>query len=233
MKITVIIPTLDEQDIVPKAIRSAQRGNADQIIVCDGGSKDNTIQVATELNCQVIQSSAGRGKQMASGAAHADGDILLFLHADCELTSGCLDQIRENVSEAMDAVNGNQPERYPWGCFMHRIDADGWQFRWLEKGNHWRARKRGLVYGDQALWVHRDTYKQVGGFPDVPLMEDVKVSDRLKKLTKPLVLAGPVTISARHWQRRGVFWTTIRNQVLLAMYRFGLSAERVAELYRR
>ena len=170
---------------------------------------------------------------MASGAAHADGDILLFLHADCELAEGCLDQIREIVSEAMDATNGKQSERHPWGCFMHRIDADGWKFRWLEKGNHWRARKRGLVYGDQALWVHRDTYKQVGGFPDVPLMEDVKVSDRLKKLTKPLVLAGPVTISARHWQRRGVFWTTIRNQVLLAMYRFGFSAERVAELYRR
>lgn len=221
MKISVIIPTLDERDCIRKAVASARDDNADQIVVCDGGSADGTPAIARELGCQVIQSSPGRGQQLAQGATVATGDVLVFLHADSVLTTGCLKQIRQRATDGS------------WGCFQHQIDASGRRFRWLEKGNSWRARFRGLVYGDQTLWVHRKIYESVGGFAGVPLMEDVRISEALRKTGAPLILPGPVRISARHWLRHGVIRTTLRNQFLMGLYRCGFSPDRISSLYRR
>lgn len=220
--ISVIIPALNELDSIESCIASAQAAGADQIIVVDGGSEDGTRQLLDQLDGIVVDCDPGRGRQMQVGANHATGTVLLFLHADTRLSTDCLEQIRRVVRESTDA----------WGCFQQRIAADGRRYRWLEQGNNWRARVRKLPYGDQAIWVTRSVYQQVGGIPDEPLMEDVILVRRLRKRSTPVMLPGPVTITDRHWQRRGVVGTTVRNWCLLGLYRCGIPPGKLVRLYR-
>jgi len=221
VKISVVIPTLNERALLPQAVESIQRKDVLEIIVCDGGSHDGTQSVARNLECRVLESTMGRGHQLAAGAKAAKGDLLLFLHADSRLTSRCLPQLK------------SLPDDWHWGCFRHRIDSPEQRFRWIEYGNQLRTRIRSLVYGDQTMWVRRQAYERVGGFPKVPLMEDVRMSEALKQLNRPKILPGPVLISDRHWQRRGVLRTTVRNQLMMGLYRCGCSPDRLAQLYRR
>ena len=240
MFISVIIPTLNESGLIASAIESAQAAGADEIIVCDGGSTDDTRAHAAALGCTVINCQPGRGQQMASGAKQAVGDVLVFLHADSELAEQCLNQIRESRQcqgspecQTEAAVSGGTSTVcVAWGCFEHSIAAAGAKYRWLERGNLWRARRRKMIYGDQVQWMNRTAYDTVGGFAPIPIMEDVGMSDRLRKLADPIILPGPVTISPRHWQSKGVVWSTIRNWGLYSLYRCGVSAERIQKLYR-
>ncbi|QDT09493.1 TIGR04283 family arsenosugar biosynthesis glycosyltransferase [Planctomycetes bacterium K23_9] len=218
--ISVVIPALNEQDSIGACIQSAFAAGATEVIVADGGSQDATATRATEAGAtKVIRSLPGRGTQLNSGATFASKEYVLFLHADNRLSENCLQQI----CLCTDVV---------WGAFGQSIDSDRFVFRLLEKGNALRVKWRGLPFGDQAIFVRRSTYKQQGGFDEIPLMEDVQFSKLMRRIAKPTFLPGPITISARRWQKTGVVRQTLRNWKIQLAHRCGVSPQRLRKWYR-
>jgi rSAM/selenodomain-associated transferase 2 len=169
----------------------------------------------------VLSGSRGRAVQQNLGAAHATGDVLLFLHADTWLAASGCRQIDEALRE----------ERTRCGAFRQRIEAEPVAYRLLERGNAWRARRWGLPYGDQGLFVRRETFQEAGGFPEVQLMEDWLLMRRLRRIAWPVVLPGPLHVSPRRWQRHGIVRQTLRNWALVAAATAGVSPHRLAQFY--
>lgn len=219
--ISVVMPTLNEALLVGQAIESAWTAGACQVIVVDGGSTDATVTIAHQLGAQVLVADPGRGNQMAAGVANTDGKIVLFLHADCRLDRGCISQIQSACP------NGNPIA----GGFRQRIEDPRRIFRFLEAGNAARIRFCGMPYGDQGLFIHRDLLHDVGGVPTCPLMEDVELMRKVRRRIWPILLPGPIHVSARRWQQRGVVSQTVRNQLLLLSFRFGVSPKTLARWY--
>ena len=218
--IAVVIPTLNEADYVAGAIESAFAAGAAEVIVSDGGSDDETTTRARHAGAtKIVRSIPGRGIQLNSGATFAEQPFVLFLHADNRLHAECLQQICRHPDQI-------------WGAFWQRIDSPRPIFRVLEWGNAARVRLRGMAFGDQAIFVRRDVFKQQGGFAEIPLMEDVQWSRGLRKLARPRLLPGPVTISPRRWQQRGVVRQTLQNWSLQLAYAWGVSPERLRRRYR-
>ena len=221
MNVSVVIPALNEAGHIAASIRSAIAAHFHEVIVVDGGSTDKTISIAADLDCHVLQTWAGRALQQNLGARHATGDVLLFLHADSRLFPGCLGQIQDVLAD--DHVLA--------GAFHHRIDARGALFRLIEQGNALRVRWFGMAYGDQGIFLRRDVFWKLGGFPDVRLMEDVLLMRRLRRRGRVVLLPGPLTISARRWRQQGIIRQTIRNWMLLAAASLGVSPNQLARLY--
>ena len=223
MKISIIIPARNEEENIEKAITSALNTNPWEVIVVDGSSDDKTFQIASSFPCTTLKSSPGRGKQQNAGAEYASGDLFLFLHADCQLPSDALHQIEEAVSE----------EPYLYGAFEHRIDAEGWLYRRLESYDANRVRKKGIPYGDQGIFIERKLFENMGGFPDVKLMEDLILMRSIKQMfhLHPVLLSGPLTISPRRWQEKGIIRQSMRNWFLRMAERCGVSPDRLATFY--
>ncbi|MEX0711407.1 MAG: TIGR04283 family arsenosugar biosynthesis glycosyltransferase [Pirellulales bacterium] len=221
MRVSIIIPALNEEPNIRQAAERAWQTGAAEVIVVDGGSHDATAEAAREAGCRVLAGRRGRGAQQNLGARAAAGDVLLFLHADCWLAHDGLAQIARALDDRRQAA----------GAFEQRIEADGLLFRLLERGNAWRVRRRGLVYGDQGIFVRRELFDQLNGFPEVALMEDLLFMKRLRRVVWPLLLAGPLHVSARRWQRHGVIRQTVRNSLLLAAARLGVPPDRLARYY--
>lgn len=221
MHVSVIIPAWNEAAAVGLCVRRALAAGAFEAIVVDGDSDDATRSVAQDAGAAVIGSPRGRAVQQLAGARQARGDILFFLHADCWPDAGAVEQIHLAI-ENRGAVAG---------CFEQKIEAQGLAYRWLERGNAWRAARRGLPYGDQGLWFTKELFWKAGGFPEVRLMEDVLLMRRVRKIARPVVLPGPLHVSARRWQRRGVVRQTLRNWMLLTALRLGASPDRLADYY--
>ena len=223
VKVSIIIPVINEAATISISISRAWESGCDELIVVDGGSDDGTVDLVRSKNCELIEGTAGRGSQLNLGANIATGDTLLFLHADNWLEKDACDQLRQSIG----IVN------QPWGGFHQAINNPARIYRWLEKGNAIRTRFQSLVYGDQAMFVTRKAFDQVGGFPDIPLMEDFEISRRLYKISFPLLLAGRVHVGARRWESNGVINQTLRNWSVSAAYRFGASPESLSKRYRR
>lgn len=223
MKISVVIPALNEQDQLADCVASAWAARCDELIVGDGGSSDRTVEIARAAGCRVVKTGAGRARQQNAAARESLGEILLFLHADNRLDPTAGEQIRCALADPHTVC----------AAFRQRIDAAGWLFRALEFGNAWRARWRGLPYGDQGITVRRETFWALGGFPDEPLLEDLLLMRKLRRISWPKLLPGPLQVSARRWQRHGVVTQTLRNWSLLAAHRLGVSPTRLARSYRR
>ena len=220
-RISVIIPSHNEEAHIERSIRSV--ADADEVIVADGESVDATAKIAEEQGCKVIRTAKGRGVQLRAGAGQATCDVLLFLHADSWLHSNAIGQLREHISRSRSARC--------YGGFLQSIDDPRFRFRCLEKGNAVRARWFRLPYGDQAIWVDRQTYDEVDGFAPVPLMEDVIFARRAGRLCRPTLLSGPVHLSARRWQENGVIHQTIRNWLILGTFACGVAPSRLAKWY--
>ncbi|TWU41831.1 TIGR04283 family arsenosugar biosynthesis glycosyltransferase [Novipirellula artificiosorum] len=220
LDVSVVIIARNEQSSIDSAIRSAIEAGAVEVIVCDGGSQDQTIARATSAGAtKVIRSVPGRGIQLNAGAMFAKGEFVLFLHADNQLGEHCLQQI----CDCGDVV---------WGAFRQDIDAKGRKYRWLEKGNALRVRWFKMAFGDQAIFVNRSAFKKNGGFDEIPLMEDLEFSRRMREIATPVLLPGPVRISPRRWQQHGVIRQTLHNWSLQLAHKLGVPSSRLANWYR-
>lgn len=220
--ISVVIPTLNEAATIAGAIESVVA--AGQVIVVDGGSGDATCSIAESYTgVTLVTGAPGRGHQLAVGADRCERPVWLFLHADCRLGPSALDQI----CQALDRAPGRG-----WGALRQRIDAAGFRFRLLETGNAARVRFRGLPFGDQAMFVTADWYRRAGGFEPLPLMEDLRLSRRLRRRGWPLLVDGPVIVSDRRWRRVGVVRQTVLNTLLQCGHALGISPARLARFYR-
>lgn len=218
--ISVVVPALNEEGCVGEAIRSARSAGPEvEILVVDGGSCDGTRAAAAAAGATVIDSARGRGLQLDAGARRASGDWLLFLHADTRLEAGW--------AAALRAL----PEPVVGGAFRFAIDSPRAGYRWIEAGVALRCRLFRLPFGDQGIFVRRGSYAATGGFPPIPLMEDVAFVKRLARegrLAFPLVRA---YTSPRRWERSGLLATTCRNWFLLGLYAAGLPPKRLAKMY--
>jgi rSAM/selenodomain-associated transferase 2 len=221
MRVSIIIPALNEAANIAVAVLRAWETGPLEVIVVDGGSDDGTAALAREAGAGVLETPPGRARQQNAGARQAAGEVLLFLHADTWLGPAGLSQIVEALADS----------RVLCGAFRQRIEAEGRLFRWLERGNAWRARRRGLPYGDQGIFVRRLAFEELGGFPEVRLMEDAMLMKRLRRRTRPVLLPGPIYVSARGWRRHGVIRQSARNWLLLSAARLGVSPDKLAAFY--
>ncbi|MEH2294271.1 TIGR04283 family arsenosugar biosynthesis glycosyltransferase [Nostoc sp.] len=222
-RISIIIPTLNEAGNIKEAIATTQPNINIEVIIVDGGSKDDTIEIAKSLGIKVISSSPGRAIQMNAGAVAARGDILLFLHADTRLPTGFDDMIRTALQ---------QPETVA-GAFNLRIEASLLSLRWVEWGVNVRSHFCQMPYGDQAIFLTKEVFQQIGGFLELPIMEDFELMRSLKRIGRIVIIPTPVVTSARRWLQKGVFKTTLLNQIVIIAYLVGISPKRICRWYRR
>ncbi|MGL5058530.1 MAG: TIGR04283 family arsenosugar biosynthesis glycosyltransferase [Microcoleus sp.] len=222
LKISIIIPTLNEAPRIARSISTARNATNVEIIVADGGSKDGTPEIAKSLGVRVISTNPGRAAQMNAGAAAAAGDILLFLHADTLLPDGFDSDARLALAKPHTVA----------GAFELAIDDRSPLLRLVEIGVNWRSRLLQIPYGDQAIFLLAVTFKKIGGFPDLPLMEDFELVCRLQKCGRIEIVSQPALTSARRWQKLGVVKTTVINQMVIVAYFLGVSPDRLAFWYK-
>jgi rSAM/selenodomain-associated transferase 2/rSAM/selenodomain-associated transferase 1 len=222
--ISIIIPTLNEAQNIADTLSSIKNEKRIEVIVVDGGSQDGTEKAADLLGAKVIMMSApSKARQMNAGAAKAHGDVLLFLHADTRLP--------ENFAEAILDISGSKD--FAAGAFRLAIDSDARGLRLIETVANWRSRRLHAPYGDQAIFVTKSLFKEVGGFPDIPIMEDFELIRRLKTKGKIAILGESVKTSPRRWLNIGIFHTWLINQLIVLGYSLGISPQRLARWYRR
>lgn len=222
-RISVIVPTLNEAACIESTLAPlCNMTEATEVIVVDAGSTDGTPGKATALGATVLTDRRGRARQMNTGAARATGSILLFLHADTRLP-GAFQQHVRNALRRPGVVGG---------AFEFRLDSDAVGYRLLERLTNWRARKLRMPYGDQALFMTAETYGALGGFPDLPIMEDFEMVRRLKRRGRLVIVPAPAVTSARRWRERGILKTTFINQAMIAGYCLGVSPRTLSRWYR-
>ncbi len=193
-----------------------------ELILVDGGSQDATARIAADAGVRVVRSEKGRARQMNAGAALTDADVLLFLHADTELPP----------QAARLIIDGLGDSRHCWGRFDVRIRGSARMFPVISAMINLRSRVSGIATGDQALFMTRAAFTGVGGFPDMPLMEDVEICKRLKRQSRPVCLRARVATSGRRWETRGVWRTILLMWRLRFAYWCGTPADQLARLYR-
>ena len=221
--ISIIIPTLNEAESIAKTIKSAQTGTGIEIIVADGKSSDGTGEMAEELGARLLTITGGRAKQVNGGAEAARSDVLLFLHGDTCLPAGFDKYVLDLLT-----VPGTVA-----GAFALSIDGPETGLRIIEKLANFRSRFLQMPYGDQTIFLRASLFRSIGGFPEIPIMEDFVFMQRVKKEGRVVIAPIAVTTSSRRWEELGILKTTLINQVVLLAYFFGFSPERLARWYRR
>ncbi|MFV0446379.1 MAG: TIGR04283 family arsenosugar biosynthesis glycosyltransferase [Planctomycetaceae bacterium] len=222
MTIAVVIPTLNEEQTLPGCLASLASLQADELVVADGGSTDRTADIARDLGATVVAASPGRGRQCNAGAAVTRSDWLLFLHADCRLHG-------EGGSVVATAC---REDDFDWGAFRHRIDSPRRALRLIEAADNFRAGWCRRPYGDQGLLVRRGHFDNAGGYPDVPILEDVLLARQLRSVSRFQLLPATLLTDARRWKQRGILKTTALNWAIIAGAACGVSPERLAKWYR-
>lgn len=222
-RLSIIMPVLDEGEAIAGALDALAelRGLGVEVIVADGGSQDATVQRARLRADHVIAAPRGRALQMNAGATKASGDVLLFLHADTRLP-------REAERLVLD---GLARSRHDWGRFDVTIAGRHPMLRMIAFMMNLRSRITGIATGDQAIFVKREAFREAGGFPEIPLMEDLALSKELKRTSRPLCLRERAITSGRRWETRGVFRTMVLMWWLRLAYFFGADPARLARRY--
>ena len=220
MKLSIIIPTLNEAEILGQTLQGLKPRTA-EIVVVDGGSKDGTVRVARQYTPRILISRAGRGFQQDKGARQAQGDVLVFLHADTQLPQEYEHLIHQALADP----------RVVFGAFCLSIHPAEPAFDLISLMANLRSRLLKLPYGDQVLFVRRGAYFEVGGFQDWPIMEDVDLVRRLNRVGSFKMARGCVQTSARRWQKENLVYTTLRNWSLIFRYFMGVSPNVLARHY--
>lgn len=221
--LSIIIPTLNEGHTLGRTLDRLPLGPALEVIVADGGSTDDTCDIALARGVRVVVACGGRGVQLNQGAALARGEILLFLHADTQLPPQAEALVRSALAQPGVVA----------GAFDLAIDGPGWGLRWVEWGVKWRSRWLHLPYGDQAIFLSAERFRQIGGFAPLPIMEDFDLVQRLNRQGRLAIVPVPVVTSSRRWQRLGVWRTTLANQGMVLGYLLGRDGQQLADWYRR
>ncbi len=222
MMLSVVVPVYNEAVALPDLLDRLLklRGPQVEIMVVDGGSTDNTVALAQATGLQVITARKGRAWQLNAGAQQSVGDILLFLHADTQLPENALALVISSLQ------NGAC-----WGRFDVRIAGRPWMLKVVAQMMNWRSRWTGIATGDQAIFMLRNVFVAVGGFPEQALMEDIAMSDRLRQLSRPACLAQYAITSGRRWEKHGVWRTIVLMWRLRWAYWRGQHPEQLAKRY--
>jgi len=221
-KITIILPVLNEASGIAATLAALQslRAEGAEVIVVDGGSHDGTTEHIGNLADLIISAPHGRSRQMNAGAALAQGETLLFLHADTRLPDTALLAINRAI------VNGAR-----WGRFDVCIDGRLRGLGMVAWMMNWRSRLTGIATGDQAIFVTRQEFQAVGGFPELPLMEDIVLSRRLRRESRPACLRERVTTSGRRWEKYGLWRTILLMWRLRLRFYLGADPQQLAQEY--
>jgi rSAM/selenodomain-associated transferase 2 len=213
VKISIIIPDLHEEQTIAPTLETRSQLTPDEIIVVDGGSTDRTREIVQRTPAKCIVAPRGRAQQMNAGAQAATGDVLLFLHADTRLPASALTEVRTALGDL----------RCVGGRFDVKFDREAWMFRLIGTLMNVRSRVTKIATGDQAIFVRRGVFDEIGGFPDLPLMEDVAFSRLLKKRGRIACLRRHVVTSARRWEKAGVWRTILKMWTLRLLFFTGVS----------
>lgn len=212
--ISIVIPAYNEEQSLPQTLSVLLQEPGDyEVILVDGGSTDRTGEIARSFPCvRVLSASKGRAAQMNAGAKQATGEWLLFLHADTILPDGALQRLND--------MEGDQSVQA--GGFMHRFSGDDWRLRMISYLDNVRCLRSRIIYGDQAMFVRRSLFEQLGGFPHQPFLEDVAFCERLIAVTNPLLLSPPVVTDARKFLKLGVWRSFAKVLGIILHVEFGL-----------
>lgn len=222
-KISIIIPVLNEANIIHSLLARLLDTQNVEVIVVDGGSQDDTVAIAQTAKVKVLCCpTIGRASQMNAGAAVAIGKILLFLHADTHLPTNFDTLVCQALCSAGSIA----------GAFELRIDAEMRGLRLVEKVVNWRSRFLSMPYGDQAIFIKAAVFHQIGGFPNLPIMEDFELMRHLRRQGLITIVPVPVLTSGRRWQKLGVLKTTLINQLIIVGYFLGVSPTQLIRWYR-
>ena len=221
MQISVIVPVLNEEKTIASALEALRPLATEEVIVVDGGSSDCTRELAAQTQAVVLSSSRGRAEQMNQGARVAKGNVLLFLHADTRLPSSAMGDILAALKDPM-CVGGR---------FDVRLDRRGWIFTLIGALINMRSRLTSVATGDQAIFVRRKIFEEVGGFPEIPLMEDIAFSRVLKIKGRMACLRSQVVTSARRWEKEGVWRTILKMWALRLLFLAGISPFHLKRFY--
>lgn len=222
-KISVIVPALNEAGSIANCLQRLQtlRKQGGEVIVVDGGSHDATVDIARSWSDQVLVSAPGRARQMNAGAVKARGTLLWFVHADTL------------VPEAADAALALAVQQsVAWGRFDIQLSGQQRLLRVVEKLMNLRSRITGIATGDQGIFVTKDLFSSIGGYPRIDLMEDIELSARLKKYSRPACLKATLLTSSRRWEQRGILRTILLMWSLRLANRVGVPARQLARVYR-
>jgi len=221
MNISVVLPVLNEEQSIRGTLQSLIRLTPYEIIVVDGGSRDRTLEICKEFAVDVMHAERGRARQMNVGARRASGEVLLFLHADTRLPQSALNDIAAALSDS----------RYLGGRFDVELAGAHWMLKVIGALINCRSRATKIATGDQALFVRREVFERMGGFPVIALMEDIAFCRALKRLGGLACLRSRVITSARRWERDGVWRTIFKMWSLKVCYLAGVSPMRLKRFY--
>ena len=219
--VSIVVPALNEAARIADCLRRLRRAFPDcELVVVDGGSTDGTFDLAAQ-HAQIVRSPPGRAAQMNAGAALTTGDVLWFIHVDCLIPADALGLLRSAMLDS--GVVG--------GGLQLRFDQRSWGLDYLAISSNQRARRLHWIFGDQAMFVRRDVFDSVGGFPELPLMEDLEMSRILRRRGRLVMLPTSVTASARRLVEQGPWRMTVLMQWLKVQYLLGVNPERIRRRY--
>ena len=208
MKISIIVPTLNEERGLAETLKHIQQLTPHEIIVSDGGSNDKTLEIAAAFTKNIVKGPTGRALQMNAGAEIATGDILLFLHADSRMEPASLEKISSSMEDSEEIG----------GAFSLRIDSEKWSLRLINRFANLRSKYLGMAYGDQAFFVKSTVFQKMNGFAEIPICEDIDFFKRLRKTGPVILLKEKVLTSPRRWNKEGIWFTTLRNILIATLF---------------